>query len=447
MNSLLYAVAGVAAGAALVAIIAWLTRGRSRGEESELSQRLEALEKSQEREEKTFRDEFVRNREESGRAAKAQREELNVALKTANDSMIASIGEIGSMLKGQLENVSTQTGKLTESNEVRLEGLRSVVDLRLKQLQEDNAKQIDKMRATVDEKLQGTLEKRLGESFAHVSERLEQVHKGLGEMQTLAMGVGDLKRVLSNVTTRGNWGEMQLETLLTQILTPEQYQRRVKLNDASDEAVDFAIKLPGLGNGDGDVVWLPIDAKFPTEDYQRLVEAQENADPNAAENAAKMLANRLSENAKDICRKYILPPRTTDFGIMFLPTEGLYAEMVRRRGLFEIIQRDCRVMIAGPTTLAALLNSLQMGFRSLTIQKRSSEVWQLLSTVKSEFGKFGDLLDGVKKKLDQASNQMEDAARKSRTIERKLRNVEELPAADASVLLKDVIPGALDEDD
>jgi DNA recombination protein RmuC len=266
------------------------------------------------------------------------------------------------------------------------------------------------------------------------------VHKGLGEMQTLAMGVGDLKRVLSNVTTRGNWGEIQLENLLDQILTHDQYERRVKIDEASGEAVDFAIKLPGKGNGESQVVWLPIDAKFPTEDYQRLVEAQEKADAVAADAAAKMLANRLRDSAKEICAKYIRPPRTTDFGIMFLPTEGLYAEMVRRTGLFEVIQRECRVMIAGPTTLAALLNSLQMGFRSLTIQKRSSEVWQLLAKVKTEFGKFGDLLDGVKRKLDQASNTMEDAARKSRTIERKLRNVEELPPAEANVLLRDLIP-------
>ena len=439
MDPLIYFIVGLIVGAA-IAVGAYLLSRRNRSRDDELFQRFELLDRAQEREERILREEASRSREEASKAAKAQREELSAALQNLGETNLKSISEIGAMLKGQLENVSSQTGKLTESNEARLESLRSVVDLRLKELQEDNAKQIDKMRATVDEKLQGTLEKRLGESFNQVSQRLEQVHKGLGEMQTLAMGVGDLKRVLSNVTTRGNWGEIQLETLLGQMLTPDQYQRRVKLDEATDEAVDFAIRLPGKGNGEGDVVWLPIDAKFPTEDYQRLVAAQEKADPVAADSAAKALANRLRDSAKDICKKYIRPPRTTDFGIMFLPTEGLYAEMVRRAGLFEEIQRECRVMIAGPTTLAALLNSLQMGFRSLTIQKRSSEVWQLLSTVKAEFGKFGDLLDGVKRKLDQAANTMEDAARKSRTIERKLRRVEDLPPADAEVLLRDLLP-------
>jgi DNA recombination protein RmuC len=419
----IYLVVGVLAGGLLAVVVLLLTR-RSRGATGVLLSKIELLERVQEREERMLREEMGRSRLENANAARVQREELRAALMNFT------------------ENFSTQTGKLTESNEQRLENLRSTVDLRLKQLQEDNSKHIDKMRATVDEKLQGTLERRLGESFAQVSQRLEAVHKGLGEMQSLAMGVGDLKRVLSNVTTRGHWGEIQLEKLLEQVLTPDQYERGVRVNEASGEAVDFAIKLPGKGNGDSQVVWLPIDAKFPTEDYQRWVEAQEKADPDGAEIAAKMLSNRLRDAAKDICAKYIHPPRTTDFGIMFLPTEGLYAEMVRRRGLFEVIQRECRVMIAGPTTLAALLNSLQMGFRSLTIQKRSSEVWQLLGAVKAEFGKFGDLLDGVKKKLDQASTTMEDAARKSRTIEKKLRRVEELPAADAQVLLKDLVPDA-----
>jgi DNA recombination protein RmuC len=418
---MLYVVIGFVAGGIVAAIAFYLNRPREK-DDAVLLKKLEIIEGVQEREERMLREEMMRARQENAHAAKVQREELRGAL------------------MGFTDTFATQTTKLTESNEQRLESLRSIVDLRLKQLQDDNSKQLEKMRSTVDEKLQGTLEKRLGESFKQVSDGLARVFEVSGEMKTLAMGVGDLKRVLSNVTARGHWGEIQLEKLLDQILTPEQYERRVKIDKTSGEMVDFAIKLPGKGNGNGDVVWLPIDAKFPTEDYQRLSEAQEKGDVDNAEIAAKALSNRLRDSAKEICAKYIRPPKTTDFGIMFLPTEGLYAEMVRRRGLFEMIQRDCRVMIAGPTTLAALLNSLQMGFRSLTIQKRSSEVWQLLSTIKVEFGKFGDLLDGVKKKLDQASSTMEDAARKSRTIEKKLRAVEELPPADAKVLLKDLIP-------
>jgi DNA recombination protein RmuC len=402
MSPLLYVVIGLIVGGFVVAVVALLLRrGKAAsGVETELVKRLEMIDRG-------LRDEFSRNREEAGALAKTQREELSKSL----------------------------------------EGVRSIVDLRLKQLQEDNSKQIDKMRATVDEKLQGTLEKRLGESFKQVTESLTRLYQVSGEMRTLAIDMGDLKRVLSNVTTRGNWGEMQLETLLDQMLTRDQYQRRVKVDEASGETVDFAIKLPGKGNSENDVVWLPIDAKFPTEDYQRLIEAQEKADLVAAGEAAKMLANRLRDSAKEICAKYIRPPRTTDFGIMFLPTEGLYAEMIRRTGLFEMIQRECRVMVTGPTTLAAVLNCLQMGFRSLTIQKRSSEVWHLLSVVKAEFGKFGDLLDGVKKKLDQASNTMEDAARKSRTIEKKLQKVQDLPPADANVLLKDLMPDSEGEED
>jgi len=258
----------------------------------------------------------------------------------------------------------------------------------------------------------------------------------LGEMQALATGVGDLKRVLTNVKTRGMWGEIQLETLLEQILTPEQYERNVQTKDNSGEVVEFAVKLPGRGEQDGrEVVWLPIDAKFPIEDYQRLVDAQENGDSGSAEQAAKMLSTTIKNCAKTICDKYLNPPATTDFGIMFLPTEGLYAEVIKRTWLVESLQRECRVIVAGPTTLAALLNSLQMGFRTLAIQKRSSEVWKLLGAVKTEFGKFGTILEGVKKKLDQASNTMDDAAKRSRAIERKLRNVQELPSEEAHVLL------------
>jgi DNA recombination protein RmuC len=384
MNPLLYALIGLIAGAGIAALAFVLAR-RGRAGESELARRLELFDRAQEREEKMFRDEFSRNREESAGSAKAQREELAKSL----------------------------------------EGVRAIVDLRLKELQNDNAKQIDKMRATVDEKLQGTLEKRLGESFKLVSDRLEQVHQGLGAMRQLASDVGGLQKVLTNVKTRGGWGEVQLGALLEQVLTADQFARNVKTRQDSGDHVDYAIKLPGDENGAP--VWLPIDAKFPTEDYQRLIAAQETGDLPGIDDAMKSLETQLKKSAKDICQKYINPPNTTDFALMFLPTEGLYAEAIRHVGLAEQVQRDCRVVFAGPTTLAALLNSLQMGFRTLAIQKRSSEVWNLLSGVKTEFGKFGEALSAVKEKLDQAARKMEDVDVRSRALTKKLRDVEELP--------------------
>jgi DNA recombination protein RmuC len=410
---------GLAAGAAIAGGFLLLSRRR------EWLQRFEALDRAQEREERMLREEAARSREEAARAAKAQREELNEGLRSLGETNLKSISEIGNILKSQLETVAAQTGKLTESNAARLEGLRSVVDTRLQQLQEDNSRQIEKMRATVDEKLQGTLEKRLGESFQMVSERLERVHQGLGAMQQLASDVGGLQRVLTNVKSRGGWGEVQLGTLLEQVLTADQFARNVKTRDGSGEMVDFAIKLPG--NESGTPVWLPIDAKFPIEDYQRLIAAQEVGDQPATEEGMKNLEAQLRKSAKDICAKYINPPRTTDFALMFLPTEGLYAEAIRRVGLSEQVQRDCRVIFAGPTTLAALLNSLQMGFRTLAIQERSGEVWNLLAAVKTEFGKFGAVLDGVKRKLQEASNKIEEVDVRSRAITKKLRDVEGSP--------------------
>ena len=371
-------------------------------------------------------------RGESTSAAQKAREEVTGALKTFSDSLLKSMGGMSETQQKQLAGFSEQLGKLTESNQQKLDALKDAVEAKLKAIQEDNAKQLDQMRATVDEKLQGTLEKRLGESFKLVSDRLEQVYKGLGEMQTLATGVGDLKKVLTNVKTRGTWGEVQLGTMLEQILSPDQYAANVAVKEGG-ERVEFAIKLPG--KGDYETVWLPIDAKFPVEDYQRLVEAQEKSDPEAAEHATKQLEVRIKQCARDISDKYIAPPRTTDFGILYLPTEGLFAEVIRQVGLSEYLQRECRVVIAGPTTLWSILNSLQMGFRTLAIQKRSGEVWSVLGAVKTEFGKFGTLLDGVKKKLDSAATTIEDAARKSRTIERKLRNVQELPAIEAGTVL------------
>ena len=409
VDPLLTALLGLAAGVAIVGLIFLLTRPR------ELLQRFEALDRARESDAKLFREEFSRNREEAGAAAKAQREELASTLKNVSDSTFKSLAEISAILRGQLEQVVNQSAKVADK-----------VDLRLKELQQDNAQQIDKMRATVDEKLQGTLEKRLGESFKLVSDRLEQVHHGLGTMQQLATDVGGLQRVLTNVKTRGGWGEVQLGALLEQVLTPEQFARNVKTREGGGEMVEFAIKLPGDQNGNP--VWLPIDAKFPIEDYHRLVAAQEAANLAATEEAMKNLEMALRKSAKDIRAKYINPPRTTDFAVMFLPTEGLYAEAIRRIGLVEQVQREYKVVFAGPTTLAALLNSLQMGFRTLAIQERSSEVWNLLAAVKTEFGKFGDMLDSVKKKLDQASSDMDKVAVRSRAITRKLRDVEELPS-------------------
>jgi DNA recombination protein RmuC len=395
MSPLVYLVIGLIGGGLIVAVVALLTRRGNHGPATDLAKRLETIDRS-------LRDEFSRNREEAGAAAKNQREELARSL----------------------------------------EGVRSIVDVRLRQLQDDNAKQIDKMRATVDEKLQGTLEKRLGESFKLVSDRLEQVHQGLGAMRQLASDVGGLQRVLTNVKTRGGWSEWQLGVLLDEMLTPEQFAKNMKMRDDTDERVEFAIKLPGDENGAP--VWLPIDAKFPMEHYDRLAAAQEKSDPAAVETAIKTLETQLKRCAKDICEKYINPPKTTDFALLFLPSEGLYAEAIRRVGLVQNVQRDCRVTFVGPTTLAALLNSLQMGFRTLAIQKRSSEVWNLLAAVKTEFNKFGESLSAVKEKIDQASRKMEDVDVRSRAITKKLRDVEELPS-NPQPLLRDLLPGENDE--
>jgi DNA recombination protein RmuC len=380
-------VVGLIAGSFFASIVFLLLRPKTTGIESDLMKRLEVLDRAQERAERIIREEMSRGREENANVAKAQREELGKSL----------------------------------------ESVRSIVDLRLKQLQEDNSKQIDKMRATVDEKLQGTLERRLGESFKLVSDRLEQVHQGLGAMQQLASDVGGLQRVLTNVKTRGGWSEWQLGALLEEMLPSGQFAKNMKMRDDTEERVEFAIKLPG--NQDNDVpVWLPIDAKFPMEHYERLAAAQEKGDVTAVEATTKTLEVQLKRCAKDICEKYINPPRTTNFALLFLPSEGLYAEAIRRIGLVQNVQRDCRVTFVGPTTLAALLNSLQMGFQTLAIQKQSSKVWTLLTTVKTEFGKFGEALSGVKEKLDQAARKMEDVDVRSRAITKQLREVEELPS-------------------
>ena len=365
-----------------------------------------------ERQERRLKEDLAAARDESARAARGLRDEVSTTLKSLSE-----------LQKTTLDGVAGQMARLGQT-----------VEMRLAKLQEDNGQRLEQMRQTVDEKLQGTLEKRLGESFKLVSERLEQVHKGLGEMQTLALGVGDLKKVLSNVKTRGIWGEVQLGNLLEQMLTQDQFMANAVCRPGSAERVEYVVRMPGRGEIE-DEVWLPIDAKFPREDYERLLDAVDRADPLAVEEASRALETRVKQFAKDIASKYIYPPRTTDFAILFLPTEGLYAELLRRPGLADQLQREWRVNLCGPTTLGALLNSLQMGFRSLAIQQRSSEVWQVLGAVKTEFGKYGEVLDKVQKKLTEASNTIEEVSVRRRVIDRKLRSVDALDVGAAQLLL------------
>ncbi len=425
-----------------------------------------------------MRDELRLGREEGASAARQLREEVTTATRASGDSIAERLGEIAKQQIDHLQTFSTALTDSSERGEQRLAEMRTTLDQRLAgadeaaklaaaqtrqelqaslksfsellagQLQElshalkqqladlttRNEAKLEAMRVTVDEKLHETLEKRLGESFRLVSERLEQVHTGLGEMKSLAVGVGDLKKILSNVKTRGTWGEVQLGNLLEQTLTPEQFMRNFAPDPASAERVEFAIRLPGR-DADGTPVWLPIDSKFPHEEYQRLVDAQERADAAAAEAAGAALEQGIRVECRKISEKYLRPPITTDFGILFLPTEGLFAELLRRPGLTETLQRDFRVVVSGPTTLTALLTSLQMGFRTLAIEQRSSEVWKVLGAVKTEFGKFGEALDKVHKKLTEASNSIESAQRRQRMVERKLKPADGLPAPDAVALL------------
>ena len=344
--------------------------------------------------------------------------------------------QIATLRQTLAESLRTQLQDLSEANARRLAEVRGTMEQQLTQLQASNATKLDEMRQTVDEKLQGTLEARLGESFKQVAERLEQVYKGLGEMQTLAQGVGDLKHLLTNVKTRGMFGEAQLGALLEQVLSPEQYAAQVPTRPDSRNAVDFAIRLPGRSD-DGKPLWLPIDAKFPNEDYERLLDAQARADGVAAEAAAKALEARIRLEARGLCEKYVEPPHTTEFAILFLPSEGLYAEVLRRPGLMESLQREHRVTLAGPTTLLAMLNSLQMGFRTLALEKRSSEVWQVLGAVKTEFVKFGGVLGDVRRQTQTVLNTLDKAQTRTNVLNRALKQVEALPADDAQQLLPD----------
>jgi len=394
------------------------------------------LDSKHERLENVVKDEITLNRQETANSARQARQELGNTLMQSSDSIRDRLLENIRIQKDQLDSFSKQLVAMAKLNEEKIEAMRRTMETQLRTLQEDNTKKLDQMRATVDEKLQSTLERRLGESFKQVSERLEQVYKGLGEMRALASGVGDLKKVLTNVKTRGTWGEIRLSHILEQILTPDQYDVNVATKKNSNDLVEFAIKLPGQETDKDKVVWMPIDSKFPQEDYQRLMDAQEAADKELAEKSTRSLEMRIKAEARYIKEKYLDPPHTTDFGIMFLPVEGLYAEVLRRPGLCDNLQREYRIVVTGPTTLAALLNSLQMGFRTLAIEKRSSEVWELLGMVKTEFGKFGDVLAKTKKKLQEASNTINQAEVRTRAIERKLRDVQELPQAGTAEEIK-----------
>lgn len=378
--------------------------------------------------------EFLQNqfREERGanaESARLLREEISRSQAQSSESMLKTLQALGETQGKRLKEMQQGVGNLSDRNEQRIGKLTDKIEHQLKDLRESNEQKLEKMRATVDEKLQGTLEKRLGESFRLVSERLEAVQKGLGEMQELATGVGDLKAVLSNVKTRGNWGEIQLGALLEQILAPSQFTRNAKPKPDSDAMVEFAIRLPGRNDSEQQEVLLPIDAKFPQEDYNRLLDASERGDGDEAQRAATALLRAVEGSAKEISDKYIAPPHTTDFAILYLPTEGLYAEVVRSPEMLDRLQGKHRIVVAGPTTLAAILNSLQMGFRTLAIEKRSSEVWQVLSAVKVEFGKFGDVLDKVKKQIGTVSKSLDETDVRRRAMDRKLRKVEELPAS------------------
>ncbi|MGB5703005.1 MAG: DNA recombination protein RmuC [Polyangiales bacterium] len=383
-----------------------------------------------------LRAELRASREEAATAASELRQEVSKTHQAGTTSLVNTISQIGEAQSTKFQAFTEQLKNLTESNQAGLKHLQQTVDGRLQELRSSNEKKLDQMREVVDEKLQTTLEKRLGESFKLVGDRLEAVQKGLGEMRSLASGVGDLKKVLTNVKTRGTWGEVQLGALLEQILTPEQFDRNVKPRPESRDVVEFAIRLPGPSDDPDQCVWLPIDSKFPQEDYLRLVEASDNGDVAAVQAAQSALIRSIQDSAKDVSTKYLNPPLTTDFAILFLPTEGLYSEALRHPGLVERLQREHRIVVAGPTTLAAVLNSLRIGFRTLAIEQRSSEVWKVLGAVKHEFGKFGGVLEKVKRQLDTAGRTLEETGVRTRAMERKLRSVEVLPAGAATEMLE-----------
>ncbi|MBK7793711.1 MAG: DNA recombination protein RmuC [Betaproteobacteria bacterium] len=437
-------------GLAVLLALAWFrlgaliaARDAAAREAAELRARVESLAAQSSNLERDVRGDLATARSENAAAAVAARAELATNLARFSQSLQQQLAGMASGQGEQMQHFGLRLAELTRTNQERLEAVRATVEQRLDVMRDENAKKLDEIRATVDEKLQATLEQRLGASFKQVSDRLEQVHKGLGEMQTLAAGVGDLKRVLANVKTRGGWGEVQLATLLAEMLTPAQYAANVATRPGSFDRVEFAIRLPGKGDT-GVPCWLPIDAKFPLDHWQRLQDATERADLAVMDASRKALDEFFRNEAKKIRDKYVEPPHTTDFAILFVPTEGLYAEMMARPGFADTLQREQRVLLCGPMNLAALLNSLQMGFRTLAIEQRSSEVWKILGAVKTEFHRFGDVLAKTKDKIDQASRTIEDAGVRTRAIERHLRDVESLPEHDAVRIIGGVAPGADD---
>jgi len=422
--------AAIAAGVVAALVLLGVLLARRPADASETRDAFDAIEHGQREAAQGLQREL---RAEVLEQARGNRAEIGESVARLAQQLSGQLGAVAKIQTAQVDGFAQQIARLTDSNERRLAEIRQTLESRLRDLQADNAVKLEQMRVTVDEKLHATLEQRLGESFRLVSDRLEQVHRGLGEMQALASDVGDLKRVLANVKTRGIWGEVQLSALLEQMLAPGQYATNVATVPGSSDRVEFAIRLPGRDAA----VWLPLDAKFPREDWERLQQALERADMAAAEESGRALDARIRVEARRIRDKYLAPPHTTDFALMFLPTEGLYAEVVRRPGLVDALQRDHRVVVSGPTTLAALLNSLQMGFRTLAVEQRTSEVWKVLGAVKTEFGKFGDVLAKTRQQLQTVSRSLDTAEVRSRAIVRTLREVEELPAAG----VPDLLPG------
>lgn len=409
---------------------------------SQQGERLDALAGDQTRRFDSFGTALTDHRTASAEDSKSLRDEVQTSLLALGRKVSENLETTGTKQAEAVANATKAIRDLGETNERKQEQLKLAVESRLETIREENARKLEEMRVTVDEKLQGTLEQRLGASFGIVNENLERVFKSVGEMQALATGVGDLKRVLSNVKLRGSWGEGTLGTMLEQMLTPEQFAQNIEVKPRSNQRVEFALKLPG---SDDQSLWVPIDSKMPNEDYERLMLASEQGDATAVETCAKALERRVIQHAKEICEKYICPPHTSDFAILFLPTEGLFAEVVRRPGLVDQLQSRFRISVTGPTTLMAFLHALRMGFRSLAIQERSSEVWQVLGAVKTEFGKFGPVLEKVQKKLSEAQSAIESAHTRKRAMDRKLRDVESLPDVAAQDVLALAVNEIIDE--